>query len=266
MTWFKVDDTLHSHKKAMRAGTEAMGLWVLAGSWAADQLTDGWVPQYAALRVAPNAVDLAERLVRAGLWVAGEHDGDKGWWFHGWQELQPTREEVLQRRKADAERRARWREAKQKKRDTPAATGPDTGMESRGASRRDTGRESQGASALPDPARPGPGPLFEGDPGTASAAAERPPPRDEPPVPGSAEARAVARRGMELIRSELAAGRGRRTPAQRLADEQRAEQDALAELDAIQADPGDDPAHVPRQANAGAAHAPQPVDQRTDVA
>lgn len=41
MAWFKVDDKLHSHPKLYRASLRAMGLWVLAGSWCSDQLTDG---------------------------------------------------------------------------------------------------------------------------------------------------------------------------------------------------------------------------------
>lgn len=194
MTWFKVDDTLHAHKKAMRAGTEAMGLWVLAGSWAADQLTDGWVPQYAISRWSAAADELAGRLVSAGLWVEGEHDGDKGWWFHQWDERQPTRGEVTARRKADAERRAKWREARRNTRashsdspsdaspsdsasdavsDSPRDAGaasprdphvhqPDLGIPvpNNGqvpvGSRCDTPRESQQGSALPDPTRPDP--------------------------------------------------------------------------------------------------------------
>jgi hypothetical protein len=103
MTWFKVDDTLHSHKKSMRAGVEAMGLWVLAGSWAADQLTDGWVPSYAAQRIASNAEDLAARLVKAGLWTPGEHDGEDGWWYHEWGERQPMKDEVMDQRRKRAE-------------------------------------------------------------------------------------------------------------------------------------------------------------------
>lgn len=155
MTWFKVDDTLHSHKKAMRAGVEAMGLWVLAGSWAADQLTDGWVPSYAAQRIASNAEDLAARLVKAGLWTPGEYDGEHGWWYHEWAERQPTRDEVLARRRADTERRARWRDGKKPKVDTASSTS-DTGGASHDASRRDADVESRQVSALPDPTRPDP--------------------------------------------------------------------------------------------------------------
>lgn len=116
MAWFKVDDALHSHMKAMRAGTAAMGLWVLAGSWASDQLTDGWVPEYAIHRWSPGAVELAAKLVSAGFWVVGERDGEPGWRFHEWEEHQPTREEVLARRKNDASRRAAWRDEQKRRR------------------------------------------------------------------------------------------------------------------------------------------------------
>lgn len=151
MTWFKTDDSLHSHKKAMRAGVEAMGLWVLAGSWCADQLTDGWIPDYAALRLAPNAEELAERLVKAGLWEPAERDGEPGWIFHDWEQYQPSRADVEARRRSDAERRARWRHAK--KSASSQAVSQDV-------SRRDTPddsrEESRQASVLPDPTRPDP--------------------------------------------------------------------------------------------------------------
>lgn len=146
MTWFKVDDSLHSHKKAMRAGVEAMGLWVLAGSWAADQLTDGWIPSYVAQRIAPNIDELAAKLVRAGFWVEGEHDGDEGWWFHEWRDRQPTREEVLERRqkRADAGRRGGLRSGEVRR----AAT------EAHEASGEANASLVVEAKANPDPTRP----------------------------------------------------------------------------------------------------------------
>jgi hypothetical protein len=112
VTWFKIDDGLHSHKKSARAGVEAMGLWALAGSWCADQLTDGWVPDYIAQRIAANAPDLAERLVKAGYWESGEHDGDSGWWFHDWSQANPTKAEVMADREKARDRMAAVRDAK----------------------------------------------------------------------------------------------------------------------------------------------------------
>lgn len=115
MPWFKVDDKLHSHKKAARAGADALGLWVLAGSWCADQLTDGFVPDYVAHRIDSAATEKAARLVKAGLWSVAEHDGDQGWQFHDWDDFQPTRERVEEGRADARERMRKAREAKRAK-------------------------------------------------------------------------------------------------------------------------------------------------------
>jgi hypothetical protein len=92
MPYFPVDDKLHSHRKAIRAGVAAMGLWVLAGSWASDHGTDGFVPDYVA-----------------------ERSDEKGWLFHEWTgdemgRRNLTRAEIEQRRREGAERQARSRE------------------------------------------------------------------------------------------------------------------------------------------------------------
>lgn len=100
MVWFKVDDQLAVHLKAITAGNSAMGLWVRAGSWCAAQLTDGIVPaaMVAALGGSP---DDARALVDSGLW----HERlDGGYEFHDWAEYQPTREQVLADRAAAQER------------------------------------------------------------------------------------------------------------------------------------------------------------------
>jgi hypothetical protein len=105
MTWFKVDDHLHAHSKAVRAGTEAMGLWVLAGSWSAAEESDGWVPGYMLVRLAGvGADDAAERLVAAGLWEHTEQDGDAGYRFHAWDEYQPTSAQLEAKREQARER------------------------------------------------------------------------------------------------------------------------------------------------------------------
>jgi hypothetical protein len=121
MTWFKVDDGLHSHRKAVRAGVAAMGLWVLAGSWASDQLTDGWVPDYIAARLDPGQAEKhAAALVKAGLWLPDEHDGERGWWFHQWDDHQPTAKSVHDQRAAAKDRMSRLRE--QRRLDRKAAS------------------------------------------------------------------------------------------------------------------------------------------------
>lgn len=88
MPWFKVDDELHEHRKARKAGKAAMGVWVLAGSWAADNGTGGFVPEDVVRRWGTSAD--AKRLVDAGLWkVETLHDED-GWRFHDWNHFQPS--------------------------------------------------------------------------------------------------------------------------------------------------------------------------------
>jgi hypothetical protein len=115
MPYFAVDDKLHSHPKAMRAGSAAIGLWTLAGSWSSDQGTDGFVPDYVAARLDPDYEVNAARLVEVRLWEVDQADGDKGWRFHEWTgdrgvRRQYTRAEVEEKRRAGAERQARSRE------------------------------------------------------------------------------------------------------------------------------------------------------------
>ena len=109
MSWFKVDDGTHSHKKTRRAGVEAMGLWVVCGSWSAAHLEDGFVPTYVAETFTTRAHQYAKRLVSAGLWVPTTKDGDEGWRFHDWDAYQPMRDVVEAKRDA-------WRERQRKAR------------------------------------------------------------------------------------------------------------------------------------------------------
>lgn len=96
MTWFKVDDKLHDHRKARQAGLEALALWTLAGSWCADNLTDGFVPGDILTRWTKKSVSLAHRLVDVGLWDEDTEQGEVGYRFHDWKKYQPTRSEVEQ--------------------------------------------------------------------------------------------------------------------------------------------------------------------------
>lgn len=112
--WFKVDDKLHSHPKRYAAGPRAMGLWVIAGSWAADQLTDGVIPHHMVAALGFTGRD-ATALVAAGLWLTDP----EGWRFHDWHQMNPSRSEVMAKRNAETERKRKWRERAQR----DAATG-----------------------------------------------------------------------------------------------------------------------------------------------
>ena len=98
ITWFKVDDALATHDKVLMAGNAAMGLWVRAGAWSAQHLTDGFVPAHA-VKLLGNLAQ-AKALVTAGLW----HKVDGGFQFHEWHDYQPTREAVEAERAAARER------------------------------------------------------------------------------------------------------------------------------------------------------------------
>lgn len=100
MTWFKVDDGWHKHRKRIRIGMDlegfaARGLWVDCGSWAADEHSDGWLPLDVLDYLAPNmGRKLAERLVRGGVWEPlEERSGEEGFQMHDWPDYNPTREE-----------------------------------------------------------------------------------------------------------------------------------------------------------------------------
>lgn len=106
MTWFKVDDNLATHMKVIQAGNEAMGLWVRAGSWAAQQLTDGYVPN--AIVTLLGGTESADTLVNVGLW----HLAQDGYEFNDWGVYQPTRQSVMGEREAAKERQRKYREGR----------------------------------------------------------------------------------------------------------------------------------------------------------
>src|ERR1051326_4951718 len=111
MPWFKVDDKIHDHEKARKAGVAAMGLWSLAGSWCMDNLKDGFVPEGVPIRWARNYRALATALVKAGLWTEAVKDGEKGWLFHDWLKYQPSAAKVRKDRADAAARMAALRSA-----------------------------------------------------------------------------------------------------------------------------------------------------------
>ncbi len=101
--WFKVDDQLHSHPKAIKAGNEAMGLWVRLGSWCSCHLTDGKVPSEVVAVFDPNGVAIA-RLEATG-WALKEEDG---WLLHDYLEYQPSRksQESLSKKRSAARKQS----------------------------------------------------------------------------------------------------------------------------------------------------------------
>lgn len=122
MPWFRVDDSFHSHAKALTAGNAALGLWVRCGSYCAQHLTDGFVPRRVVLLY--GTAQLAAKLVEAGLWRAVEG----GWSMHDYGDYNPTAERIRAERRAAAQRQRHAREAtksqRESRRDNSVSHGP----------------------------------------------------------------------------------------------------------------------------------------------
>lgn len=114
MVFFFVDDGLHSHPKMAELSDAALGLWTRCGSWAARHGTDGFIPATMVRKLASSRSTTCRRivleLVEKGVWsccTGGR--GEDGYQFHDWLDWQPSAEDVAARRKANAERQARYR-------------------------------------------------------------------------------------------------------------------------------------------------------------
>lgn len=93
--WMKIDDRLHAHRKTRmvskshpdkRRDIAPMGLWVSAGSWSAQNGTDGWVPEEELDRWDDDWKMLAARLVDSGYWWVEDRAGEPGYGFHDWHD------------------------------------------------------------------------------------------------------------------------------------------------------------------------------------
>lgn len=143
MAWFKVDDGFGSNPKVMqipRADRHAcIGLWLMAGVWSAQHLTDGVVPEFMLDELGAN-VSHRDRLVSVGLW-SETRDGVA---FNDWHEYQPMRVDVLAAREKERRRKEDYRKKAANKGQSPSGTEPDG----------DVGH--QRVSGHPDPTRPDP--------------------------------------------------------------------------------------------------------------
>jgi hypothetical protein len=116
MTWVRLDDQFPDHTKVIAAGPAAAWLYVTALCYCNRMLTDGFVPGNQVPRLVPNASKLVDRLLTAGLWRKASRDGVDGYEVHDFLKYQPTREEVLEERRKNADRQERFRAAKKAKR------------------------------------------------------------------------------------------------------------------------------------------------------
>jgi hypothetical protein len=110
MPWVKLDDSFDAHKKARKAGLEALGLHLRALSNAGKELDDHVDREWVRERGGPKGEKLAQQLVEARLW---ETNGD-GWIIHDFFDFNPTREEwdTDRAKRSNAAKRAasaRWK-------------------------------------------------------------------------------------------------------------------------------------------------------------
>ncbi len=185
MTWFKADDGFYDHPKVLGLSMAARGLWITAGTWCAKHLTDGVIParQVRALGGTPAQT---RALIQHGLWFESEDDsGAKSYAFHGWNDMQPSRKEILESREREREKKREWRKRKdreQGKREN--VPGGQDGGQDQGHFR---------PSRHPDPTRPDPTrpdhlvvtPCSppEGDAPTAPTPTPKPPPKRGTRIP-----------------------------------------------------------------------------------
>ena len=103
--WVKLDDRFWCNRKVRKAG-DAIGAYILALTWSADQLTDGRIPVDELDFIChgfddPNAA--AERLEEVGLFVL---DGDD-WVIPDYLEFNESAETIKERRAKDRERKSK---------------------------------------------------------------------------------------------------------------------------------------------------------------
>lgn len=90
MPWFQVSTRAFSDPRIMTAGLEAVGLWVRAGSWAADHARSNgpdslrprsFIPATAAKYL--GKVRHINALIESGLWSDATHEGEAGYEMNG---------------------------------------------------------------------------------------------------------------------------------------------------------------------------------------
>lgn len=110
MPWFRLEDSFHHHPKVVRAGNAATGLWVRCGTYSAQYLTDGVIPDDIAHAYGrPREI---QTLLDTGLWV----ENGTGFLIPDYLDFNPSKAQVEIDRAMARERQRRARETAAKKR------------------------------------------------------------------------------------------------------------------------------------------------------
>jgi hypothetical protein len=115
MSWVKVDDQFPRHSKVQAAGGEmvpngvgrVMAVWLEGACYAAEQLTDGFVPRGIVEKMVSDQkpLQVVGLLVKHRLW----HEAAGGYQIHDWQHYNPPAEKVRKQRADKAEKQRQWR-------------------------------------------------------------------------------------------------------------------------------------------------------------
>ena len=111
MSWVKLDDQIFGHPKILRAGKDARDVFLVALTYCASQLTDGFIPEGALPMIGAQAIvdsikDCTERLVSVNLWEAVPG----GYLVHDYLDYQPSGEQKRHERQQNAKRQATYKE------------------------------------------------------------------------------------------------------------------------------------------------------------
>jgi len=104
MGWVRLDDNFADHPKVIGLSDTAFRLYIEALCYSNRQLTDGFIPMAVYLKASKN--DDADFLIEAGLW----EEVPLGYQIRSYDEYQPLREKVEEKREQARERLRRFRE------------------------------------------------------------------------------------------------------------------------------------------------------------
>ena len=108
MTWAKLSDNFHSHPKTLQMSWEEIGVYAVALSYAAANLTDGFLPdEWVRRTLGRRTRKLTDGLLSARAWERDSKRG--GYLIVDFLDYNPSREEISEMRAKTRERVTRYR-------------------------------------------------------------------------------------------------------------------------------------------------------------
>lgn len=157
MAWAKFDDRWDDHRKiklAWHRSRAAVAIHAMAITYSARHETDGFIDEVWLLERMPDQGERDEAvkaLVEVGLF----NEAEQGYWVNDFLEYNPSRADAEERRRKDAERKARGRTSGRRSGQESESAGNPSGLHA------DSHDHVRGASARPDPTRPDPTPTTD---------------------------------------------------------------------------------------------------------